>query len=303
MNTPVSDPTSDSSHRSGGQTSKLSKEWRIVAAGWRTARGAGRDDFGMVASSIAFSSFLSLLPLLTLVILAYGTFTEPKDVVADLRNLIRIIPAEARGFIDIWLSEALLERRGREAGLILSLSFLAYSASRAGRSLLFGLNVAYRVEGRRGFVTQRITSILMVLVAALLVSAVLFAISAFAFAVSFLPEGLFSSSVSRLSLWPGAAVAAVAALSTVYKLGPAKPAPPWKEILPGAIVATLLWLAATMVFSFYLSRFDSFGRIYGSLGAIVLLQFWLLASAFIFLLGARFNVEYSRSESQAAKHA
>ena len=86
MNTPVSDPTSDSSHRSGGQTSKLIKGRRFVAAGWRTARGAGRDDFGMVASSIAFSSFLSLLPLLTLVILAYGTFTEPKDVVADLRD-------------------------------------------------------------------------------------------------------------------------------------------------------------------------------------------------------------------------
>ena len=50
----------------------------FAKAGWRTGRGAARDDFGMVASSIAFSSFLSLLPLLALVALAYGTFTEPQ---------------------------------------------------------------------------------------------------------------------------------------------------------------------------------------------------------------------------------
>ena len=57
-------------------------------------------------------------------------------------------------------------------------------------------------------------------------------------------------------------------------------------------MATMAWLAATLLFSLYLSRLDSLGRVYGSLGAIVLLQFWLLASSLIFLLGARFNVEF-----------
>ena len=271
---------------------------RHLLAAWRTAIGAAKDDFGMVASSIAFSSFLSLLPLLALTALAYGTFREPQQVVADLQDLIRVIPAGARGFIDDWVSETLLLREGRGAGFIISLALLIYSASRAGRSLLYGLNVACRVDRRRGFFARRATSVLIVLAAACLIIGTLIAVSAFAFVVRFLPEVPFASQVSRFMFWSAAALGAWAGLTAVYRYGPARKRPSWEGAAPGAVVATGIWLAATGLLSLYLEHFDRFGTVYGSLGAIVLFQFWLLGSAMAFLLGARFNVELAREEAQ-----
>lgn len=247
----------------------------------------------MVASSIAFSSFLALLPLLALVALAYGTFTDPREVVADLRNLIRIIPAEARSFIDIWLGEALLRREGRGAGFVISLALLTYTASRAGRSLLYGLNVACRVDRGRGFVARGATSILIVLLTAALMTGALTAISVFAFVARFLPEVPFASQIARVLFWTAAAASAGLTLAAIYRFGPAREPPAWRNVFSGAVLATCIWLAATGLFSFYLSRFGSLGRVYGSLAAIVLLQFWLLVSSWAFLLGARFNLEIS----------
>lgn len=273
-----------------------SPEWLVegAKASWRACRGAAREDFGMVASSIAFSSFLSILPLLAMAALVYSAFAEPHEVVANLRRLIEVIPAKARGLIDASLGEALLERDGRSQSFAISVALLVYSASRAGRSLLYGLNVAYRIDRRRSFLARRLTSILIVVVAALLITGALTAISIFSFIARFLPELPLASELSRLLFWTVAAAGGTAGLSLIYRFGPARELAPWGEVVPGAVLATLLWLVATALFSLYLARFGSFGTVYGSLGAIVLLQFWLLALALAFLLGARFNVEFAR---------
>ncbi len=247
----------------------------------------------MVASSIAFSSFLALLPCFALVALAYGSFTDPDEVVANLRTLVSIIPTDATRFIDDWLGEALLRREGRGIGFLVSLTLLVYSASRAGRSLLYGLNVAYRVDRRRGFFARRLTSIVIVLIAAALITCSLTALSAFAFVARFLPEVPFGSEIARILFWLAAGSGAVLGLAAIYRFGPAERPSTWREVAPGAVGAALAWLVVTGLFSLYLTRFDGLGRVYGSIGAIVFLQFWLLASAMIFLLGARFNTELS----------
>ncbi|SFP40175.1 membrane protein [Sphingomonas rubra] len=254
----------------------------------------------MVASSIAFSSFLSLLPLLALVALAYGTFTEPQEVIADLRALTRVIPVEARGLITSSSSEALLSREGRGTGFALSIALTVFSASRAGRSLLYGLNVACRVDRRPSFVARRVIAVLIVLAAAALVTAVLVAVSAFAFVVRFLPELPFASELAQVLFWIATAAVTAAMLTAIYRHGPARAAPPWRDVAPGAVLATVLWLGATALFSIYLGRFGDFGRVYGSLGAVIVLQLWLLGSASAFLLGARFNVELASDEATVA---
>jgi membrane protein len=267
----------------------------MVAAAWRSVRSAGEDDFGMVASSIAFSSFLALLPSLALVALVYGSFTDPEQVVADLRTLVGIMPSDARGSIDQWLGEALLRREGRGFGLIASLALLVYSASRAGRSLLYGLNVAYRVDRRRGFFARRLTSVVIVLMAAAFITCALAAVSAFAFVSRFLPELPFETVIAQTLFWSAAGSSAFLGLGAIYRFGPAEPPSTWRDVAPGAGVATLMWLCVTGLFSFYLTQFDGLGRVYGSIGAVMFLQFWLLASAMSFLLGARFNAELAET--------
>lgn len=246
----------------------------------------------MVASSIAFSSFLAMLPLLALVSLAYGSFTDPNQVIADLRALTRILPTEAQNLISDWLGEALLEPKGRGAGFALSIAVMLFSASRAGRSLLYGLNIANKVERRAGAVARRAVAVAIVLAAAILVTAVLIAVSAFAFIARFLPNLPFASELAQVVFWSGTAGCTWAMLAGIYRFGPARDAPPWSDVAPGAAMATALWLGATALFSLYLTQFGELGRIYGSLAAVIVLQLWLLGSALAFLLGARFNVEF-----------
>ena len=118
-------------------------------------------------------------------------------------------------------------------------------------------------------------------------------ISALAFIARFLPEIPFASLIARALFWGATGFAAAAGLAAIYRYGPARDAPPWREVAPGAVLASLVWLAASALFSVYLCRFDGLGWVYGSLAAIVLLQFWLLVTALTFLLGARFNLEYA----------
>lgn len=175
--------------------------------------------------------------------------------------------------------------------MVVSVALTIFSASRAGRSLLYGLNVACRVERRPSALARRAVAVSIVLAAAALVTAVLIAVSAFAFVARFLPEVPFASELARALFWITTAAVTTAMLCAIYRFGPARAAPPWAEVAPGAALATALWLGATALFSLYLTRFGDFGRIYGSLGAVIVLQLWLLGSAFVFLFGARFNVE------------
>ena len=257
----------------------------------------------MVASSIAFSAFLSMLPLLALIALAYGAFTEPPEVIADLRSLAGIMPGEARALVTSSLSEALLTTDGRGAGFALSIALTLFSASRAGRSLLYGLNVACRVERRPSFVARRAVAIGIVLAVAALVTAVLIAVSALAFVARYVPELPFASQIGRVLFWAGTAAVTTAMLATIYRFGPARDAPPWREVVPGAILATGLWLVATGLFSLYLTRFGNLGRVYGSLGTVIVLQLWFLASGFVFLLGARFNLEFTNDRAARKRQA
>jgi membrane protein len=65
-------------------------------------------------------------------------------------------------------------------------------------------------------------------------------------------------------------------------------------VSPGAIVATLLWLAGSAGFAFYTANFGRYNETYGSLGTVVVVMLWLFLSAYAVLLGAELNAELER---------
>ena len=65
----------------------------------------------------------------------------------------------------------------------------------------------------------------------------------------------------------------------------------WRASLPGAAVATVLWLMTTLLFGFYVTRYANYSRVYGSLGAAIALLFWLYIIALSVLIGAEFNAQ------------
>lgn len=95
----------------------------------------------------------------------------------------------------------------------------------------------------------------------------------------------------RTGRWPALFVALAVALACIYRFGPSREAPRWTWITWGSAAATLLWLAASGLFSYYAANFGAFNQTYGSLGAVIGFMTWLWISAIVILLGAELNAE------------
>ncbi|GAA3263214.1 hypothetical protein GCM10020258_28360 [Sphingomonas yabuuchiae] len=90
------------------------------------------------------------------------------------------------------------------------------------------------------------------------------------------------------------ALLVVTASAVLFRYGPDNRQPRWVWLSPGSIGATLLWLAGTAAFGFYVSRFGNYGATYGSLSAVIVTLTWLWLTAYVFLLGAELNAELER---------
>ncbi|MEJ0067932.1 MAG: YihY/virulence factor BrkB family protein [Pseudomonadota bacterium] len=80
-------------------------------------------------------------------------------------------------------------------------------------------------------------------------------------------------------------------LAVLYRLGPSRDGARWRWVSWGAVTTTVLWLIGSALFSYYVSRFSSYDRMYGSLAAVIVLMLWLELSAFLIILGAQLNAE------------
>ncbi len=113
--------------------------------------------------------------------------------------------------------------------------------------------------------------------------------------------------LNLLVRWVVALAASVGVIAVLYHLGvPASPASPpsqprrsWQSIVPGAVMATLMWFLTTLIFGWYLTRFANYSEVYGSLGAGIALLFWLYIISLSVLCGAEFNAQF---DSQLHAH-
>ena len=90
------------------------------------------------------------------------------------------------------------------------------------------------------------------------------------------------------------------AITLLYRFGPSRPPPRKTRITPGSALATVLWLIASELLSFYVSRIGTFGATYGSLGAAVGVMLWFYVSAYAVLLGAELNARLEEADEEAA---
>lgn len=265
--------------------------WIVLS--WRTVRGGMRDDFGIAASSIAFAAFLAMIPLIGLVAGAYGFLVPAETVAHNLATLTAIMPADARPIVAKGLHNALATDRASITAFLLSIVVALFSARRAGRSLLHGINLAYRIERERQGLRRQVASTALVLCCAALVLTALISLSVLTFLQSYVPDGLPGARlVSTVLLFGSLTLGAGAGLILIYRYAPAsEQAIAWRHALPGTIAGVAMWLTATLLFRTYVARIARLDDTYGSLAAVVVLMLWLMVSAWALLLGARLNAE------------
>lgn len=271
---------------------RLGSGGKWVALSVRAVRSGLRDDFGIAASSIAFAAFLALVPLVGLIAGAYGLFVPGATVARNLATLTAILPHDAQHIVAGGLRDTL---SGHSAGVtvIVSLGIALFSARRAGRSLLHGINLAFRIERERRGLRRQITAMLLVLGCAGLVLTALISLSVLAFLQSYVPDGLPGARLaSTIILFGSLTLGAGLGLMLVYRYAPASEAAiPWRSVLPGTVAGVTMWVGATLVFRLYVTHLARFDDTYGSLSAAVILMLWLMVSAWALLLGGRLNAE------------
>lgn len=106
--------------------------------------------------------------------------------------------------------------------------------------------------------------------------------------------------LADLVRWAVALAGSTAIVAAIYHMGtPMRQS--WRRVVPGALLATFIWFAATLIFGWYVTRFANYSQVYGPLGAAIALLFWLYIISFSVFCGAEFNAEYGAVSSPATE--
>jgi membrane protein len=264
--------------------------WKDIA---RRVKGElEKDNMSFVAAGVAFYALLAVFPALAALVVIYGLVADPTDIEQQFRQFGAILPPDAQRVIGSQLQTIAGHASGAlSLGLLVSLGFALWTASRGMTSLITALNIVYNEREQRNFWQLNGLSLLLTL------GAILFAVVALGLVVG-LPAvfnllgigGLVSALISLLA-WPLLGVVFLLGLAVVYHYAPCRTRPRWDWTSPGAILATLLWLVGSVLFSFYVASFGNYNEVYGSVGAIVILLTWFYLTAYVILLGAEVNAE------------
>jgi membrane protein len=265
----------------------------------RAIKEFNNDHMTNIAAALAYYAFLAIPAALLVAVGTFSLVASPSTVTTVIGKLHGIVPAQATSLLDSSLRNMV---QNKSTGLtVLSIGgVLAFwSLTGAMQNLMWALNIAYDRDEGRGFVRRRITALWMVL----------FALIGFALAFGVLVLG------PHLSTWIGNAIGAKTVIKIAWYIGewpllvggllvafagfmyygPNVKHPRWRFLSFGSIVAIVIWLVASGAFAFYVSKFSSYNKTWGSLAAVVVMLTWLWLSSVALLLGAEINAEAERS--------
>jgi membrane protein len=281
----------DDRGRLAGKPTQIPKRgWRDVLA--RVKAEVSEDQVSSLAGGVAFFAFLALIPAMAAMTSIYGLVSDPNDVATQLDWLTDPLPQAAGQFFrEQFETIAGAEGGGLSLGLAVSLVTLLWSASAGMQALMRAVGRAYDEAERRSPVKLRLTALGLTLGALVLAAASLGAIVVLPAVMDDLGLGTIGQWVISALRWPALGVLIALGLAILYRVSPDRDDPKWRWATPGAFVAIVLWLMASIGFSVYAGNFGSYNETYGALSAIIILLLWLYISAYAVLVGAELNAE------------
>ena len=254
------------------------------------------DDAPLLAAGVAFYGLLALVPALVALVSVYGMVADPADIQRNVDDVLAAAPTEVRELVQSQL-KSIVEgsSSGLRVGVIVGLALALWAASSGVKNLMIAVNRAYHEREGRGFVKLRGTALMLTLGFTVLAAAVFMGLIVAPKTLDTAGTEGIARDVLMIVRWPLAAVALVLALGVLYRVGPDRSTTRWRwGVSPGALVATVLWLAGSVGFSIYTANFGKYNETYGALGALVVVMLWLWLGALAVIVGAEVNAEASR---------
>lgn len=280
-----------------GRTAESPTE--VPAKGWldilsRTKQQVGEDNLTIVSAGVAFYGFVAVVPALAATVAIYGLAADPSQVKDQISNLATVIPGEVLPLLEEQMVRITSDNKTAGLSALVGVLLAIYSSANATKALITGMNIAYDEVEKRGFIKLSLIAIVLTLggIIGAVLAVALVAVLPPLLAQLRIPGGI--ELLLNIVRWPLLIGGFLAALSVLYRYGPSREDAKWKWVTPGALVAATLWVIGSLLFSLYVSKFASYDKTYGSLGAVVVFLFWLYISALTVLVGAEVNSEMER---------
>ncbi|WP_241663691.1 YihY/virulence factor BrkB family protein [Oecophyllibacter saccharovorans] len=289
----------------------------VVTGGWksllrRIIAAMSDGTTSLAAAGCAFFATLSLFPALTALISVYGLVFDLQTIEPQLEVLKNLLPPAAYTLITNSIHTLVMQPHSSlTLGLVFSLTIVLWSASASSRSILQALNMVYHTRETRGVLYSQLMALAVTItgiIGACLTLALMVAAPAI---VDYLPrllaqlgvnisaapafvQFLVQSGTPVLIHWLAPIIMVLfvfTAVTLLYRFAPCRSWTRWRWILPGSIVATVMWVITSLGFSWYVAHFASYGTTYGPLGAVAAVMMWMFVSAYVVLFGATVDAE------------
>ena len=259
---------------------------------WRVVTEVNDDRVSLIAAGVTYYLLLALFPALGALVALYGFIADPASIASHINVLGSILPP---GSLDIILGQlaALTQQKNSTlsfaffGGLLVAL----WSANNGIKALFDAMNIAYGETEKRGLIKLNLLSLLFTFGALLVAVVLIFAIGVIPAILAYLWLDRWAELLASLGRWPVILAIVGAGITLISRYGPSREPAKLRWLTWGAALSTLLWLATSFLFSFYLENFANYNATYGTLGALIGFMVWTWISVVIVIVGAEVNAE------------
>lgn len=264
--------------------------WKDIL--YRVYTESTEDRLMLLAAGATFYLLLALFPFLAAFVSLYGFVADPKTVADQIAFLGTFMPSGGVELIESQLTAlATQNTQALSFGFLFGLGIALWSANNGVKALIEGLNAAYDENETRSFVRLNLVSFAFTMGAILIGIFFLVSVGVVPAVLAFLRLDTWADLLIRIGRWPVMLGAIAIGIGLLYRYGPDRRPAKWRWITPGAAIASIVWIAASIGFSFYLQNFADYNATYGTLGAVIGFMVWTWISVTILFVGAELNSE------------
>ncbi|HMQ09678.1 MAG TPA: YihY/virulence factor BrkB family protein [Oligoflexia bacterium] len=267
---------------------KLTVSWKFFAV--RFFNEIQKDSILKASAALAYYLTIAVFPAFIFLLGLFSFLGFNKLQNTAIYSIQTLLPGDAKMMFESFIEE--LTKDGGVALLSFGFAVAVWSASSGLAAVIDQLNVTYKVKEARDFIKTRLTAL------SLMAVFVLMLLSTFSIIIiseniwSYLQEN-FAMSWLLLSFlfvvkWLFVFLIICTAFALIYYYGP-NVQQKFRFITPGSVLGSFLTIVVTLGLNLYLINFNSFGKVYGSIGGFIVFMFWLNSCGFVLLLGAQLN--------------
>jgi membrane protein len=280
-----------------------------VRAWWHAVRDAAKRfierDLTDRAAALTYYSVLSVFPMMIVLVSLLGILGTEETIDGFLRIVDQVGPESAVDAFQEPVENIVNQSSAAGVALVLGVAVALFSASSYIGAFIRASNQIYGVDEERPFYLLRPLQLLITVVMVIVLALVLIALVL----TGPLSEAIWdevglgdtAQTVWSIAKWQFLFAAVVGVIALLYRVSPNARHVGLKWILPGSLLATLVWILASAGFAAYLANFGSYANTYGALAGVIVFLIWIWLTNVAILFGAQFAAELERTGAATAR--